>query len=275
MRNAPLGIAVALYLVWIGAAVLSAFPTPTLEYDPTQYVTQAERAEARQDYDTKAQVWMAWAAWAQVTVGVFGLGGLGITIYFARNAWLESKEAAVQAKRSADLAEQELVDLRRPYVVAYITSFDLWDGVLASVDVRLSNIGEQPADILDCHVDLIAFEERPNKRRPDEDAFGSDNVLDVLPGGQMLGSRDELGPLSYVRAQRLGPENRTDFLDGRAAFYCWGRFSYTGPTGMRRDAGFCFQFMPPTKNRVGGPSLTRVTFGNFDRPAKKKDGEPK
>lgn len=140
-----LGIAVAFYLLWIAPLVASF--VPRLEYDPAQYATEAQREKEREEQDTYAQIWMAWAAWAQVIVGFGGLVGLGITIFFARKAWLESHEAAVQARRSADIAEREHREGNRGHVFATIgqstIEFTGTEGTIPQIHFWLKNIGQR------------------------------------------------------------------------------------------------------------------------------------
>lgn len=143
-----LGIAIALSCVWIGAATLRSLPAVRwLGYQPANYQTEDQRESARDQADTEAQVWMAYAAWAQVVIGTLGLLGLSVTIYFARKAWREAHVSAVQARRSADIAEREHREGNRGHLFATIDQptieFTGTNGTIPQVHFWLKNIGQR------------------------------------------------------------------------------------------------------------------------------------
>lgn len=145
-KHVTLALTLAFACIWLWLVAWS-FITP-LEYDPSQYPTEAASRQDREDSDARAQVWVAHAAWWQVGIGIAGLIGLGLTVYFAGRAWIEAKRgadaawtAAVEAKRQADAAEDQLRDSRRPFV--WVEYFDVAIEPRPKVTLRFTNIGNE------------------------------------------------------------------------------------------------------------------------------------
>lgn len=240
-----LGIAVALYCAWIGVAAFSTFSFPRIEYQPASYQTEAERDQAHEQADVEAQIWMAYAAWAQVSVGVLGLFGLGITIYFARKAWAESRESAVQARRSADLAEQHLteVDRGRAHIEIGEGGIEFSDSRLhpdqmrAGVEIAVRNIGARFITLRTMRVEFIPCDNeialRNEPRRPVKFERPSGFPSIIQPILLTPGSRE-------VIEGRSGRPLPVDFED--TGFYILGRIFYTDHLEIMREAGFCFEW---------------------------------
>lgn len=145
-----LGLAVALYCFWVGAAVLSAFP---LKEHAAEYQAQGERERADSEADQRAadlraQQRMAVAAWAQVGIGALGLIGLGATVIFARNAWREAQRSADAAREANALAREQFHAQQRPWIIVEPFSDDTsiaHDESVITGDLKLTNIGPSPA----------------------------------------------------------------------------------------------------------------------------------
>ena len=238
-----LGLVVALYLVWV--APLARSFIPALEYDPAQYQTRAEREQARNQTDTEAQVWMAWAAWAQVGVGSIGLIGLGFTIIFARNAWLESRAGAIAAQAQADIARQELTQRNRPRLFVSAEHNSLWNARerYRGMDFRLANEGEHTAHI-ECawRAYLINIEYRP-KPGDATRAAGRHPYLDsevpLRPGGS-IPLQDRVGFDPKVLAILDNPEEG-------GVVHVLAYVDYRDHLGCPRRYEFCFVSNGPTE----------------------------
>lgn len=83
----------------------------TIERDIVAEV-RARRQSEREASDLDAQWATAVWTFAQAAVGALALVGLCFTIWLSRLAWLESRESARQAKRSATIAQKQLIDAR-------------------------------------------------------------------------------------------------------------------------------------------------------------------
>lgn len=235
---------VTVYLaLWLAIIVQPLIPT--LGYDPAQYSTLAERDEARDDQGIYAQIWMAWAAWAQVITGLVGLIGLGITIYFARKAWQESREAAVQAKRSADTAERQLADADRGRAHIEIDSTVSFrearhwreGGDIATVSIEIKNVGTRFIVLRTMRVDFL----------PVVESFPYDN--EPKPPVTFLrrgGPPSIMEPILLAPGQARtieGSDSRplpSDYLE--VGFWILGRIRYTDHLEILREAGFCYRW---------------------------------
>lgn len=241
-------IAGALYLAWLWLAILPLIPA--LEYEPANYAAGAERAEARQDNDAKAQVWMAWAAWAQVAVGVLGLVGLGITIYFARNAWLESHEAALQARRSADIAEREHREGNRGHLFATIgqstIEFTGTEGTIPEVRFWLKNVGQRHVIVRVARYGLI----RRSKGEPlaEFPGYMPSSATTLEPKLIEPGEIEAFDGTVYRSGGWLTEENWPGFVD---TVYFQIQVFYTGHLEMLREYGVTWRCYSPNDDWDG------------------------
>lgn len=272
-KHFTLGLAGTLASVWIGGAVLTALPV--FEYDPAQYETQEERAEARADYDTKSQVWMAWAAWAQVTVGALGLFGLGITIYFARNAWLESRAAAIAAQEQASIAREELLNRSRPRLFVSLLNDYLWGADLSGqqpgLEYTFTNVGEHTAHILTGWFEYRVNAEHPTpggQRTKGKSTPRIDEEYALMPGREVRVD---------VRARYVFDENELAILalHDRAPDHpvvkAMGFIHYRDHLGAKRVYEFCFVCLPPS-DVIGGKPWAWLLYTD-DRPHKASDDQ--
>jgi hypothetical protein len=246
-----------------------------LQIETSTADTRSANEQYHERQDLAAQRGMAVVAALQLAVSALGLYFLIRTLEYTADATQAAASAADAAREGVKLAEKELFELRRPYVVATIMDFHLW-APNARVRFKLSNIGELPADVFDCFAEIGWAE--PHWRRPKLDAFGGENMVRFLESGEILSPKETTKPLTYVMPQRLGVQHRRDFYDRMITFYFWGRFSYTDPSGARRDAGFFYEFQPVDTKTTGGrvkeAVAARSRFGTFDRKAQ-NEGEKK
>lgn len=263
-----LGIAIIFYVAWLLPVILSFIPP--LEYDPSQYPTNVQREEGRQEQDTYAQIWMAWAAWLQVAISFFGLVGLGLTVYFARNAWLESRRAADQAKRQADIAESELLRGRpelNPLIEDDGAMSQAMDGIgLPHAIFRPRNTGGMTA-IIECYDAAVVLAKTPPK--PDDPGlFEFDPRRLIVPPNKDF--------IVVCQHTTLSENQREAIREGNLFVYCVGYIAYSDRMGGQWETGFTYWFWPVSSiNPETGERKTRGLFRaveggefNFDRPRK-------
>lgn len=105
--NFAIGLALWLALaICILMALLTALDIRPLEYAPANGAADQHSEHARNEADTRSQVWMAYAAWVQVGVSIAGLVGLIATVVFAALAWRESRRGADAAVTAAEAAKE-------------------------------------------------------------------------------------------------------------------------------------------------------------------------
>lgn len=266
-----LGIAVALYGVWIAAALLSGYqrdhggtyeraaeyeygvpaisaavPTPPRNPNP-------DRDEWREESDLQAQ-WKAadWTLWGAVVSGFGTLVAL-LGVFFVRetlrhtaDATKAASEAAKAASRSADIAERQLTeaDSGRIYVEALTgLSFDDStrepDKQMAGLTFLLRNVGPRWVTVRYAKVEFLEVPEgktaetEPTKPVRFRRATGVPSILEPL----LLKPEGEEQVDAWSRP-----------LDGED-WRSWGLFIqgiviYTNHLNINRHCGFCFRWIP-------------------------------
>ena len=74
--------------------------------------TAEARKEAREEADLRAQQGMVLAAWVAVFISGAALFGLGLTVFYARNAWLAAKASADSDNEALELTRTQLSEAR-------------------------------------------------------------------------------------------------------------------------------------------------------------------
>lgn len=239
-----LGLAVALACAWAGLIVLRAFPVPRLEYEPEQYSTEDHREQARNETDTRAQIWMANAAWWQFGVGVAGLLGLGATVIFAGLAWREAKRGADASLEQAKIAREHMERMETPFLRAVPTEprkadyskgetgFD-W---LEETIIRFENCGRSYAVITHCTIKISPVWEisehgffKPQTHRGRFVGRGA-----VVPAG---------GLSQHFHPDPPRESNVKERLAGEGG-YVHGLVRFEDPLGKRWVMGFAVLYVP-------------------------------
>lgn len=178
-----------------------------------------DSAEAAKDQASWART-SGIATWAGVAIGTF-------TLIAAGAAALYAKEAAIETKRGADVAEEAFRDFERPWI--FVEKVHIVRGTLRGetdvpngymIDVSAKNIGRSAAIIDSVEIDFIEKEAVPAvpayKRilRLGFDAFllpeGSGQTTQVGPGQARLAEGEEASHyVFYGRLTYHGPNQRT------------------------------------------------------------------
>lgn len=244
---------------------------------------EARRAEQRAKDDLEAQQEMAWWAFWLFVVSLTGVGLLGATLYETRRAGkaavdilaqtrrqadsaeqaaVAAGEAAKDAKRQADIAEDSYRRLERPYLfVKFMSTGGLRRPGASRPFLRytLVNYGKTPAILR-----LISVGLMNNPSYPLRTTMAiAEHFYDVIPPGEAL-SKVEGRRLEVVDS-KVGEQ-----FDGQNAtlLILHGIIHYEDPTGAYHVDSFCM------RANAGGNSFTIDGGAEYNRRRSYRPGEP-
>lgn len=236
--------------------------------------TAQECAQAREYADLDAQEGM-WAVGVfQAFIGFAGLIGLGFTVFYARKAWSEARETAAQARRSADIAERDLIERDRPELAPVLEDDR---GVREGLDAKAEGRGYPNAIIRPINTggrtaivegyEAKFFLERGDPPKPSPTLFTLLRRRLVVPA-----SKDFIMVSGYAI---WSPEEIAAIFERELTVYLVGYITYTDRTGGLWECGFTYWYWPirritrATGEKHAGGFLRQFDEGeafNFDRP---------
>lgn len=167
-----------------------------------------QRKEDREDADLKAQWVMARSAKVvaavsiiQIAVGVVGLAALFKTLRYNREAVghakasaVAAKDAAKEARRSADVAEQSVIATDRPWIsidmtIASPLKFPVEDDrdITLKIDGVCKNVGKSPAAHVRINVGMAGgYSDTDDKIKEAIDNAGRPYLVGIVFGGRPL-----------------------------------------------------------------------------------------
>lgn len=243
-------------------------PSPDSTTDPAAANSpQANPDSQPVDANLRAQESMALATWVQAGVEMFSLFGLFLTVLSARHAWRESKRAADEASRAANISESQV----RAYVKPISATIRAgWSSSTISNDfgyvrVAIENLGDTPCSDIKGYAELSVWGEdgRTTTIRLGQGGQFTTGALAAHSNGEvgfLIGTRDfdDKNPrLPDGTGNELPPP-----ADHKRNASCRGTISYTDVFGVRFESEFRFGFR-------GFPNafqdVPMVNYGNHSR----------
>jgi len=124
----------------------------------------------------------------QILIGIFGIFGLGATVYYAMRAARAAEEAAIHARDQATIIHREFIATHRPKLIMRQALSPITDPLESTIVVQytITNVGDSEAWITNSHMGIQfirqigypLFRLPPEKEFPDRPA----HVGKLVPG---------------------------------------------------------------------------------------------
>lgn len=221
----------------------------------------AEPREQTQTHEDREEVYKETAYWTgiiQAGVGLFGLLGLGLTVWYARRAWQEAQKAAVAAHKTLEHSERVAVMQMRPYItVSAAKILNIKDPKSRIATVAKRNTGDTPAVNVRSWIGVLV-KEYPLDRELTEDDFtiklGELRLgNDIITPGVTQTARQPMKPYSAVAEKAL----KADLM----GIYVIGAIFYKDILGNDYETHFRWVCHGPRRMLTGGVHADEI--GNW------------
>jgi hypothetical protein len=187
-------------------------------------------------------------SFAQALLSFLGVGGVGLTILYAKKTWRESRRSADAASAALAHAQEASERQLRAYVsvsLGGVEGFLSGDQVYASI--RVQNTGQTPATQLVAHLTTAIISQR----------YGKAQVLHLQgSAGKALGATLTMGAgeerYTHINRARFSNAQIESVRDGSKYFCVAGRVTYFDVFEKPRTSWFCHTYYGNDFSAIAG-----------------------
>lgn len=192
-------------------------------------------------YTAEAAVSMVNWTILQFFVGVFGLAGLGITIWLTRKTAEAAIDAAKTAKEQADVVRQEFLATHRPKIrLRFTDNISIISGAPLTATLFFSNIGDSEGTVISMSIDFFYREAHSLRHTGFRLKYEASNIfpITVPPGKDAHVS---------VTGRSFSADELQKVVNGETEICMIGAVLYSDGAGVERATGF-FRIYNPKAN---------------------------